>query len=85
MKAMKENAANKFLPRGIFTDERTKAVCSWRQTNAGSGREKSAERFVAEPSNEPFYEVFLSLGPRVITYFRVGGGGIELADDEWMK
>jgi RNA polymerase sigma-70 factor (ECF subfamily) len=51
------------------------------RTSAEPGWEAAVARFLAKPSNESFYGVFRALAPRLITYFRARGCGIELAED----
>ncbi|HLX46386.1 MAG TPA: RNA polymerase sigma factor [Bryobacteraceae bacterium] len=39
------------------------------------------DRFVADPSEQSYCEMFLVVMPRMVTYFRVRGCGRELAED----
>lgn len=39
------------------------------------------ERFLREPSEESYGELFRALAPRLICYFRTRGCGVELAED----
>jgi RNA polymerase sigma-70 factor (ECF subfamily) len=49
--------------------------------NAEPGWESAVARFLAEPSDDSFYAVFRVIAPRLITYFRAHGCGVELAED----